>query len=937
MMSAVKKLTKVSTQLWNFSLFFIFILFCSAKASLACPDIDGLADINCDGELRIIAFGDSITAGLVDGPSGQTCNFGMGSRCDSQGGYPGRMQQLLPQTMVINQGVSGEETGEALSRLGSVFAPGEDPDYTIILEGVNDHFNGFVGNLTAEDVADNLFDIVDAAESAGSVALLASLTSSSNFYNNQQGRTYEFRQEWIDDVNTEIDPFVSLDFASLGLGVIGPDGLHPDGAGYQTMALFARNGLALASAQNRPDDLDNDGIYDFAEAGFGSSSSLADTDGDGLLDGEEVFQFNTNPASADTDGDGFTDLEEVNSAGDNTAPVITINAQGATTSFSPVFTINGQVNEHVEGLRVADIFVTNGSISSFVAGDTTFSFQVTASVPGAVQVRYQNTGAVDAAGNVAGISNTLNLSYQLPPTTTTTTTTTTSSTTTTTTTTTTSSTLPPVSGQDSDGDGLSDAREAELGTSPALADTDGDGADDGEEVAFNSDPLDPSSKLFELPERFCAEWNGFIGQSWNITELTNFTSQGQEVDLSLFDQSGVQQGAQRVSILPGAQSDALVHDINGWSLNSIGTVCVDKDPSLDGNAIDGRMLHYKLGADSEIDYVLSFPFSDAVSGPVFAQFNTFNPVSSSLFAANWLSISNTESSDQEGTLIVYSPSGIILASDPVSVAGLGRRDFSIHVYGANNVGLIEWRPDNSSARFKIGVNRYFYDGPTPASEVSNAVATEARKGSSQGLGSVFDTRAEMAVVEVSNTLPIFTSVPYTVYNEAGQEVASGGIGLPAYATEHLILNQFLPSSLGTVRIGKSSSQSLLVSLFQYGLGNSGLVENIYKVSSREGLGAELQGTYNTFLGQGCSLFIANRRASSQEMNIRVTRFDGASVVGGETVTVPGNGVFEYDLCGQDVPNVYGVVRVTPEEGGTAAAWVVRSGAGNNYKLATPVR
>ncbi len=43
--------------------------------------------------------------------------------------------------------------------------------------------------------------------------------------------------------------------------------------------------------------------------------------------------------------------------------------------------------------------------------------------------------------------------------------------------------------QDSDGDGLSDADEAELGTNPNVADTDGDGISDGDEVAFGSNPL----------------------------------------------------------------------------------------------------------------------------------------------------------------------------------------------------------------------------------------------------------------------------------------------------------------------------------------------------------------------------------------------------------------------------------------------------------------
>lgn len=49
---------------------------------------------------------------------------------------------------------------------------------------------------------------------------------------------------------------------------------------------------------------------------------------------------------------------------------------------------------------------------------------------------------------------------------------------------------------DSDGDGLTDRREAEFGTDPALVDTDADGISDGDEVDFlGTDPLNPLGAL----------------------------------------------------------------------------------------------------------------------------------------------------------------------------------------------------------------------------------------------------------------------------------------------------------------------------------------------------------------------------------------------------------------------------------------------------------
>jgi hypothetical protein len=52
-------------------------------------------------------------------------------------------------------------------------------------------------------------------------------------------------------------------------------------------------------------------------------------------------------------------------------------------------------------------------------------------------------------------------------------------------------------GVDSDGDGLSDEREAELGTDPNNPDTDGDGILDGDELLLGTDPL--------VPDAACAE------------------------------------------------------------------------------------------------------------------------------------------------------------------------------------------------------------------------------------------------------------------------------------------------------------------------------------------------------------------------------------------------------------------------------------------------
>ncbi len=58
-------------------------------------------------------------------------------------------------------------------------------------------------------------------------------------------------------------------------------------------------------------DSDNDGKSDEGELFYNLDPFNPDTDGDGLLDGQEIFDYETDPTNKDTDGDGISDFEEV--------------------------------------------------------------------------------------------------------------------------------------------------------------------------------------------------------------------------------------------------------------------------------------------------------------------------------------------------------------------------------------------------------------------------------------------------------------------------------------------------------------------------------------------------------------------------------------------------------------------------------------------------
>lgn len=80
--------------------------------------------------------------------------------------------------------------------------------------------------------------------------------------------------------------------------------------------LNASLGLTF-TGENCKADKDMDGLGKCDEIKIGTNPNVADTDGDGLNDGEEYLTYKTNPLQADSDLDALTDFDEVKSTGTN--------------------------------------------------------------------------------------------------------------------------------------------------------------------------------------------------------------------------------------------------------------------------------------------------------------------------------------------------------------------------------------------------------------------------------------------------------------------------------------------------------------------------------------------------------------------------------------------------------------------------------------------
>lgn len=86
----------------------------------------------------------------------------------------------------------------------------------------------------------------------------------------------------------------------------------PDGYEVKTLNSDPTNANSLDVTQNDGAyDSDKDGLSNYEEYTLGTDPLTADSDHDGLSDGDEVNTYGTDPLKSDTDGDGLSDGDEI--------------------------------------------------------------------------------------------------------------------------------------------------------------------------------------------------------------------------------------------------------------------------------------------------------------------------------------------------------------------------------------------------------------------------------------------------------------------------------------------------------------------------------------------------------------------------------------------------------------------------------------------------
>lgn len=207
------------------------------SAELMAQDIP-LRDVNGDGLVSVLGFGDSLTYGVGDGEA-PGAFIEVPPRTDGRSGYPARIESYVG-VSVENRGVPGEELAEGGIARFPLAARNSSADVVVVFEGTNDT----IKRLDSGEYARLLQKIVNVAKVIGKSPVLATLPQPCCDHQGREPFTASYSRVARDVAAINSIPIADLDrawrttcedFGECELFNL-PEGLHPNSLGYDVMA-----------------------------------------------------------------------------------------------------------------------------------------------------------------------------------------------------------------------------------------------------------------------------------------------------------------------------------------------------------------------------------------------------------------------------------------------------------------------------------------------------------------------------------------------------------------------------------------------------------------------------------------------------------------------------------------------------------------------------
>lgn len=169
----------------------------------------------------VAAFGDSITEGYGVAP-GQD--------------YPSQLARALTArgrpVKMVNAGVSGDTTSNALDRVASVIA--SRPALVLLEFGGNDGLRGFPLDVTRK----NLGELIARLQEAGVRVALLGMTLPKNYGSGYLTKFEQLFKDLAAQHKITLIPVSAVAVQGSVKGLMQPDGIHPTAAGYRQFVTF---------------------------------------------------------------------------------------------------------------------------------------------------------------------------------------------------------------------------------------------------------------------------------------------------------------------------------------------------------------------------------------------------------------------------------------------------------------------------------------------------------------------------------------------------------------------------------------------------------------------------------------------------------------------------------------------------------------------------
>lgn len=317
---------------------------------------------------------------------------------------------------------------------------------------------------------------------------------------------------------------------------------------------------------------------------------------------------------------------------------------------------------------------------------------------------------------------------------------------------------------------------------------------------------------------YCLDWNGFQSNYCQILELRNRDSSVLALRVDLRDREGDVSDSLLFSLTPLQKRDIVLNSLHGFIGDSHGLVCATV---ITGNA---RTLDIQLSVHdlttSSFGFAYTVNYSPGETGEQYLSYNhsfpSWDSEGSYNLVESYVQVANEEARAECGVLIFYEMEGIELGREAVSVAPRGRVDVDSHRLGVAAAGLVAWKPHFLDKKFRVLLNRYYYDN---SHNILGAVSLIAKQSSTAKLSATFSTISKVTVAEINNTLNSPINVAATVFDSSGSRIGAQpkSVSIPAKGARHVVLNTFLSNSAGTIQLEASQNNAIIVNTMEYGV------------------------------------------------------------------------------------------------------------------------